>query len=176
MCSVRVTPKMTIWMKKSTKNSSGQMYSVNCQQVEGFWHVSAKKHSLDRKINAKLSRGWSGDRRRWSGIFRFCIVADEMSFELDGLLRQPHTIDDVTSHLYDQCRAKIVKILYSVKCTQNHKFTLTNFYLWMDLKNSCKIIKYKVFVLFEIFIATKSDQKYRNENQKIKNHLFWTIL
>jgi hypothetical protein len=34
----------------------------HCQQV-----VSGRKNnSLDRRINAKLSRGWSGDRRRWS--------------------------------------------------------------------------------------------------------------
>jgi hypothetical protein len=37
--------------------------------------------------------------------------------------------------------AKIVKILYDVKCTQNHKFAPTFFHLWMDLKDSSKIIK-----------------------------------
>jgi hypothetical protein len=46
---------------------------------------------------------------------------------------------------------------YSVKCTQNRKFTQTFFYLWMDLKYSYKIIK-GVF-LFELFISTKLDKE-----------------
>jgi hypothetical protein len=39
------------------------------------------------------------------------------------------------------CRAKIVKILYSVKCTSNHKFILKIFYLWTSkiLAKSSKI-------------------------------------
>jgi hypothetical protein len=45
----------------------------------------------------------------------------------------------------------------------------------MDLKKSCKSSETRG-LSFEIFISTKFDPQYRNENQKIKNNLyFWQI-
>jgi predicted restriction endonuclease len=65
------------------------MYSGNCQQVDSFWHVSAKKHSLDRKINTfnKIDEMY----------YKFNIILDQPLWQLR---QRGDTTEHATDTLY----------------------------------------------------------------------------